>query len=443
VKNSDMSLALFNQLSIAICIVDHEYTIESANASFLDRLPANQGTVVGRSLLACFPAHRQFLQQNIDSVFSTRTPLLSSGSVIVDTSLEVGSDAAHKWQDIEFLPIPSACGVVTQVAICFYRPTMLAAPKQDSVTTMSDSQRLKRSSDAYQEVVSELKQLQSQLLQSEKMASIGQISAGIAHEINNPIAFISSNIRTLYDYLEKYSAYVHQLDEKIDATANKVLSADRQALKDKIQLDYLLEDSSDLIEESLEGISRVMTIVKDLKEFSRADNGEWVSTDVRRGIDSTLKIIHNEIKYAIEIERNYSPQTPDIICQPMQLNQVFLNLLINAAQAIEGEGKINILVAPLDDEHLMIKIKDNGQGIPDEALTTIFEPFYTTKPVGQGTGLGLSVSRDIIAAHGGQITVKSELGKGTTFTIVLPCSDNCADEIASSDEQGIRGGHSA
>ncbi|MPS30918.1 two-component sensor histidine kinase [Salinivibrio sp. VYel9] len=434
-----MSLALFNQLAIAICIVDHEYTIESANACFFARLAAKPGTVVGRSLLACFPDHRQFLQQNIDSVFSTQTPLQSSGSVIIDTFVEVGSDVAHNWQDTEFLPIPSACGVVTQVAICFYRPTALAASKQDTRPSISESQRFKRSSDAYQEVVSELKQLQGQLLQSEKMASIGQISAGIAHEINNPIAFISSNIRTLYDYLEKFSAYVHQLDEKIDASENKVLVADRQALKDKLQLSYLLEDASELIEESLEGVTRVMTIVKDLKEFSRADNSEWVLTDVRRGIDSTLKIIHNEIKYAIEIERNYSPQTPDILCQPMQLNQVFLNLLINAAQAIEGEGKINIDVAPLDVEHLMIKIKDTGLGIPDEVLTTIFEPFYTTKPVGQGTGLGLSVSRDIIAAHGGQITVESEQGKGTTFTIVLPCSDGCADEIAPSDAEGIRG----
>ncbi|SIO35577.1 sensor histidine kinase [Salinivibrio sp. ES.052] len=420
-QDNDLSPAILNQLSIAICIVDHEYKIVNANTCFFISLNLTSDILIGDALLARFPTHYQFLQQNIATVFLTKAPLQSSGAVIVDISRDVGSDAAHIWQDIEFLPIPSACGVVTQVAICFYRPTALAAPKQDLVPTISDSQRFKRSSDAYQCVVSELKQLQSQLLQSEKMASIGQISAGIAHEINNPIAFISSNICTLYDYLEKFTAYVHRLDETIDSTQNKALLADRQALKDDIQLSYLLEDASDLIEESLEGITRVMTIVKDLKEFSHVDSGEWVLTDIRCGIDSTLKIIHNEIKYNIEIERVYSPQTPEIMCQPMQLNQVFLNLLINAAQAIEGEGKIKISVAPLDEKHLVIKITDNGQGMPEKALTTIFEPFYTTKPVGQGTGLGLSVSRDIIAAHGGQITVISEQGKGTTFTIVLPC----------------------
>ncbi|KKA43546.1 ATP-binding protein [Salinivibrio sp. KP-1] len=439
-EDNKISPAILNGLSIAVCLIDRDYRIVDANTCFLRSLNAANDALVGDALLARLPAHHQFLQQNIDTVFSTQAPLQSSGAVIVDICGDV--DAAYIWQDVEFLPILSVHGEVTQVAICFYRPTALAAPTREALPSIPDTERLKRSTEAYQEVVSELKQLQSQLLQSEKMASIGQISAGIAHEINNPIAFISSNIRTLYDYLDKFTAYVRCLDEKIESTDNRALLADRQVLKDDIQLSYLLEDASDLIEESLEGITRVMTIVKDLKEFSHVDNGEWATTDIRRGIDSTLKIIHNEIKYAIEIERNYSPQTPDILCQPMQLNQVFLNLLINAAHAIEGEGNIKISVAPLDEEHLIIEIKDNGQGIPEEALATIFEPFYTTKPVGQGTGLGLSVSRDIVVAHGGQITVTSEQGKGTTFTIVLPCSGNQAEGISSPVHEVMKGGRS-
>jgi signal transduction histidine kinase len=189
----------------------------------------------------------------------------------------------------------------------------------------------------------------------------------------------------------------------------------------------VLEDVTDLIAESLEGSSRVMAIVKNLKEFSHADDSEWLYSDLRQGLDSTLRIINNEIKYTATVEREYADEVPSVYCQPMQLNQVFLNLLVNASHAIQENGMIRVRVQPLANDQVQIQIEDNGAGIPKENLSAIFEPFFTTKPVGDGTGLGLSVSYGIVNAHGGTIEVDSEVGKGTTFTLILPVHKTTAD----------------
>ena len=260
---------------------------------------------------------------------------------------------------------------------------------------------------------------QTQLLQSEKMASVGQLAAGVAHEINNPIAFVSSNLRTLRDYLEKIFSVLNTYEE-VDKTlpdASPQLQA-LQALKQKVDLDYIRSDAVDLLTESVEGAERVEKIVKDLRDFSRMDESDWQQADVHDCIDSTLNVVGHELKYKGELIKEYG-DLPLIQCLPFQLKQVFLNLLVNAAQAIERTGTITIRTGRADD-YVWITITDTGRGIDACHINRIFEPFFTTKPIGSGTGLGLSVSYGIIKKHGGTLEVSSALGQGTAFTIRLP-----------------------
>lgn len=263
--------------------------------------------------------------------------------------------------------------------------------------------------------------LHRQLLQSEKMASIGQLAAGVAHEINNPIAFVSSNLVTLQDYtrqlLEMLTVY-----EQLEAVAVEHPGERQkvQQMREAIDLDYLREDVGSLLNESLEGVQRVRTIVQNLKDFSHAGEAERQLTDLHPGIESTLNIVWNEIKHKAQVRKEYG-DIPLIEAVPAQLNQVFMNLLVNAAHAIESNGTITIRTAQKGDE-VWVEIADTGKGIAPEVLPRIFEPFFTTKPIGKGTGLGLSLSYGIIQQHGGSIDVQSEVGHGTTFRVRLPCA---------------------
>ena len=259
----------------------------------------------------------------------------------------------------------------------------------------------------------ELEAAQQQLVQSEKLASIGQLAAGVAHEINNPIGYVHSNIGTL-------RTYIADLMQLLDAYEALPESASLQALRQKIDVDFLREDIPSLIHESQEGITRVKKIVQDLKDFSRVDSSqEWQTADLHQGIDSTLNIVNNEIKYKADVVKEYG-QLPPVECLPSQLNQVFMNLLVNAAHAMGAQrGCITIRTGTQGDK-VWLEFEDNGSGIPPELQIKIFDPFFTTKPVGKGTGLGLSLSYGIVQKHHGEITVRSEVGKGTVFRIVLP-----------------------
>ena len=260
---------------------------------------------------------------------------------------------------------------------------------------------------------------QSQLLQSEKMASVGQLAAGVAHEINNPIGFVQSNIASLQGYIESIFALLRQY-EQFESTVSGETGAiiALRAFRKHIDLDYLRTDISDLIRETSEGITRVVKIVGDLKDFSHVDQAQWQVADLHEGLDSTLNVAAHELKYRAELVKEYGA-IPPIECMPFQLNQVFLNLLLNAAQAIDRHGTIRISTG-CDADQIWVQIADTGKGIEPAHLGRIFEPFFTTKPIGQGTGLGLSVSYNIVQKHGGTIDVTSEVGVGTTFTIRLP-----------------------
>lgn len=265
-----------------------------------------------------------------------------------------------------------------------------------------------------------LEEANSQLLQSEKMASIGQLAAGIAHELNNPIGFVHSNLGTLDGYLHDLMAIIEADDKLITAEATP---AEHQAIARRVReehdFSFLKSDIFSLVAESKDGLSRVKKIVQDLKSFSRVGEQEWQEADLHQGLDSTLNIVWNELKYKCKVIKEYG-DIPPVFCLISQLNQVFMNLLVNAGHAIETQGSITIRTARKDDDKVCVEIIDTGKGIAPEHINRIFEPFFTTKPVGKGTGLGLSLSYSIIERHHGRIEVSSQPGVGSTFRVILP-----------------------
>ena len=274
---------------------------------------------------------------------------------------------------------------------------------------------------AYQKLdtaLAELKETQLQLVQSEKMASLGQLTAGIAHEINNPINFVSANVRplqrdimSLLEVLRRYA----EIDPG-NGVAEKL--ADVRRLREELELDYVVEEIDQLIRGIDDGARRTAEIVRGLRNFSRVDESDLKRIDVHEGIDSTLVLLHNSYRERIDIERNYA-ELPAIECYPGQLNQVFMNLLTNAIQAIEGVGRITIASERAGDS-VRVRISDTGPGIPAEIRQRIFDPFFTTKDVGKGTGLGLSISLGIVHKHNGDIAIENGPQGGTTFVVTLP-----------------------
>ena len=283
----------------------------------------------------------------------------------------------------------------------------------------------KKAARELEEAYAKLKQTQSQILQQEKMASIGQLAAGVAHEINNPMGFIQSNLGTLGKYVDKLTDYIRFQDGILGKLDDPALREEIEARRRKLKLGYIIEDVRDLVSESLEGAERVKTIVQNLKSFSRVDQAEQSMADLNACLESTLNIVWNELKYKCTVEKDYG-EIPKTKCFPQQLNQVFMNLLVNASHAIEKQGVIRIRTRA-EGGRILVQVSDNGSGIPADKLDRIFEPFFTTKPVGKGTGLGLSIAYDIVKKHGGEITVESEVGRGTTFTVSLPVKTGGGD----------------
>lgn len=301
----------------------------------------------------------------------------------------------------------------------------------------SKESKLKAQNEVLAKLNHELESVQHQLIQSEKMASIGQLAAGVAHEINNPIGYVNSNISSLDSYigelLELLTAYEAAFEGPNAPVCPDRLSATRQ----RIDMRYLRDDVQSLVNESKEGIGRVRKIVQDLKDFSRVDTvEEWEYADLHRCIDTTLNIVRNEVKYKAEIIQTYA-ELPPVLCLPSQLNQVFLNMLVNAAHAIGDRGVISIRTG-IQGERVWVEFEDNGEGMSPEVQKRIFEPFYTTKPVGKGTGLGLSLSYSIIQKHHGAIELNSTEGVGTRFRIYVPISQPLpvANDALEGDQNG-------
>lgn len=284
-----------------------------------------------------------------------------------------------------------------------------------------------------EEANKELKEMQSQMVQSEKLASIGQLAAGVAHEMNTPVGFVASNFQTLEDYIKKIQSLLEmdaeligriktgqktELLKKVDAISKS---------RDDMKMDFILEDIQGLFDDSREGLDRVTNIIQHLRDFSRIDQpGSLDEYNLNDGIEATFVVAKNEIKYDADIKTEFS-ELPPIFCNSGQVNQVFLNILVNASQAIKSQerddkGTITIRTYATDEE-VVCEISDDGCGIAPDSLSKVFDPFFTTKPVGKGTGLGLSVSYDIIVnKHNGELLVDSTVGEGSKFTIKLPIS---------------------
>ena len=294
-----------------------------------------------------------------------------------------------------------------------------------TIVTIHDSTELKKAAEELtrknlrlNETLAALKRSQAKVLHQEKMASIGQLAAGVAHEINNPIGFINSNLSTLGKYLSRLSGYLAVQAECIAAGAPPELVESVRQQQARLKIDYIVKDLEDLVRESLEGAERVRSIVADLKSFSRVDESEFQRADINECLRSTINIVWNEIKYKATLKKELG-EIPRTRCYPQQMNQVFMNLLVNAAHAIENQGIITVRSWE-EDGYVCVSVADTGHGIPEENLNRIFEPFFTTKEVGKGTGLGLSITYDIVKKHNGEITVRSEPGKGTEFTVRIP-----------------------
>jgi PAS domain S-box-containing protein len=294
----------------------------------------------------------------------------------------------------------------------------------------------------------DLQEMQSRLVQQEKLASIGQLAAGVAHEMNTPVGFVASNFETLEGYVQKirnllakYDEFTGQMETLGDPRLRSMVDGIGR-FRDDMRIDFILQDIQGLFDESREGLERVTSIVQNLRDFSRIDQpGSRDEYDLNKGIEATLVVARNEIKYDAEVETELS-EVPLIFCHSGQINQVLLNILVNAAQAIRSQGRedrgtITIRTYASDGE-VVCEIADDGPGIAPEHLSKVFDPFFTTKPPGKGTGLGLSVSYDIIVhKHNGTLLVESTVGQGAKFTIRLPLGtkENEEQEITSDGKE--------
>jgi len=318
-------------------------------------------------------------------------------------------------------------------AVCIIRN--ITERKEADALLRKQEEELRRHRDQLEELVQsrteklrqatrELEEQQMQLIHAEKMASLGQMAAGVAHEINNPVSYVTSNLGRLDEYVASLTPLLQLLGELLDAHEKESpgraeeLLARLRAQWEQGDVEFILEDLPELIEESQVGTRRIKEIARSLRTFAREDSGKPELVDVNEELESTLRMVWNELKYKCEVKRDFGT-LPRVSCHPTQLTQVFANLMVNAAHAIETRGELRLRTRQEGSE-VVVEIEDTGKGMAPETLKKLFTPFFTTKPRGQGTGLGLSISYGIIARHQGRIDVKSEPGQGSTFTIRLP-----------------------
>lgn len=390
---------VLQSIADGVILTDSDGIIEEANESMTRISGYTQEDLIGFSTDNIFQIYKKTPDESVNSILEMT---IDKGDILCPTEyILLAKDDSEKIISITSSIMKDATG-----------------KREGMVITIRD--------------ITSQRKLQEQLVQADKMASIGQLAAGVAHEINNPIAFVMSNINSLSAYIATFKQVIKEY-ENLAGTV-KDLEDDKvkqslegiQAVRTKKKFDYIQEDMENLLAESADGMNRVKEIVQNLKSFARLDEAEFKKTDINECIEITLKVIWNELKYKCTINKKLG-KLPPIPCNPGQLNQVFMNLLENAAHAIKEHGDINI-ETEATETHIRIGISDTGVGISREIIEKLFDPFFTTKPVGSGTGLGLSISYGIIEKHNGTIEVQSEVGRGTKFIISLPINNTNNDD---------------
>ena len=347
---------------------------------------------------------------------SNQLNILESGIAQIDQERPLAqTDGSVQWLNSNQIPLRDQTGKVIGL-FCSYED--VTERKQATIALEAANRQLASQTVELTQTLEELKQYQLQLIQAEKMSSLGQMVAGIAHEINNPINFIHGNLAPLSDYCEDLFALVETYTTEYPQPTQAIL--DKQ---EEIDLTFLLEDLKNVLTSVKVGTQRIQDIVVSLRNYSRLDEAAIKNVDIHEGINSTLLILNHRIKQGVEVIKDFGP-LPMVQCSPAQLNQVFTNILANALDAMFGTDcepkQLIIKTYQLDAKHIQISFRDSGPGIPPEIQTKIFDPFFTTKAVGKGTGLGLGICFKIIEQHHGRIEVKSKPGEGTAFLITLP-----------------------
>ncbi len=413
---------IVERIEIGVFALDRQFRIQLWNRfmALHSQRPAEE--LIGKNIFECFPElPRKWLERKIESVFVLKNYAFTSWEQRPylfrfqhNRPVTGGIDAMR--QNCTLFPQKNDAGEVELVCVSLHDFTDTAI-YQSQLNELIGA--LKHEKEAQQVLIKKLEDTQGQLLQSEKMASVGQLAAGVAHEINNPIGFVNSNLGSLKGQVEDLLSLISTYEKCESALqAHPDLLGTIAQAKKSFDFEFLKNDIHDLLEESRAGIFRVKQIVDNLRDFSRVDASEWHYANLEQGLESTLHIVWNEIKYKAEIKKEYA-EIPEIECIASQVNQVFMNLLINAVHAIQDHGLITLRTGTAADE-VWVEIEDNGCGIKQEHLNRVFEPFFTTKPVGKGTGLGLSLAYGIVQRHNGRLEVRSQEGKGTVFRLSLP-----------------------
>jgi PAS domain S-box-containing protein len=293
-----------------------------------------------------------------------------------------------------------------------------AYPSELEVRPVCDDDGTLRHIVAISKDITARREAEARLAQAERLESIGQLAAGVAHEINNPVGFVSSNLHSLRQYVDQLMTLVDAQSAVLKAPDDAQAQATLKRAAKAAEIEYLKEDLPELLDESADGLTRVKKIVQDLKDFSRVDQADWQQADLNAGLESTLNVVRNEVKYKCEVVKHLGV-LPHVTCLAGQLNQVFMNLIVNASHAIADHGTITLRTGH-DGDWVWIEVADTGCGMSEEVRRRIFEPFFTTKDVGKGTGLGLSLSFSIIKRHEGELRVTSTPGQGSTFRVWVP-----------------------
>ncbi|MBU6954078.1 ATP-binding protein [Hahella sp. HN01] len=410
---------VLQQISMGIVILDQDCRICFWN-EFM-QINSGEANAIDKSIFDVFPdLPRSWFKKKIDTVYTIQNMAFTDWKkrpyvFRFPTSRPMTGGLDVMYQNATFSPLTDEKGEVTGVLIMITDVTEVA---EQTLQLEQLTARLEHEKQEQKKLIVKLEEAQNQLLQSEKMAAIGQLAAGVAHEINNPTGYVYSNMGSLGHMVNDLLAVIEVYEQQFEKVGDAAVRDAVNKAKEEYDFDYLKEDLVTLVNESKDGIERVKRIVQDLKGFSHVGESDWQLADLHNGMDSTLNVVWNEVKYKAEVQKDYG-DIPRVQCIASQINQVFMNLIVNAAHAIEKQGVIKISTG-LQGDMVFIRVSDSGSGISTENLNRIFEPFFTTKPVGKGTGLGLSVSYSIVQKHHGRMEVTSKPGEGTTFTIWLP-----------------------